>query len=86
MRGLSGLRNLRLLNLSHNSITKISGLENASLLLQLNLACNQIRFANHLEGLKELEQLDFAYNRIGRHARHRPTIGHWMRREIHLPS
>ena len=86
MRGLSGLRNLRLLNLSHNSITKISGLEHASLLLQLNLACNQIRFANHLEGLKELEQLDLAYNRIGRHARHRPTIGRRMRLEIHLPN
>ena len=65
MRGLSGLRNLRLLNLSHNNITKISGLEHASLLLQLNLACNQIRFAIHLEALKELEQLDIAYNRIG---------------------
>ena len=64
MSRISELNNLTTLNLSHNQISNIKGLENMINLTNLSLGYNTITKIEGLENLVNLKQLDLIYNNI----------------------
>lgn len=61
---LAGTTSLRYLNLSHNKIEYISGLDNLTGLVELCLSHNQIKEIGGLTTLTALHRLDLAQNKI----------------------
>lgn len=58
-------RNLRILLLQHNLISKLENLSMLKRLEYLNLALNNIEVIENLEGLESLKKLDLSINFIG---------------------
>lgn len=58
-------RNLKILLLQHNLISKIENLSMLKRLEYLNLALNNIQIIENLEGLESLKKLDLSINFIG---------------------
>ena len=62
--GLDDLSNLLKLNLSHNRIEKIEGLNNCPFLEELNLEKNNISIIEGISHLVQLKKLELGMNKI----------------------
>ncbi len=63
---INELKQLKILNLSHNKISKIEGLNNLSKLKKLNLHANIITHISGLENLIQLKDINLLRNQINK--------------------